>query len=742
MPFRHQSHTLLIHSHLKIMPYSIRCNNLFIIASYILMVNTLLIISCSTPQPLPAIQDLIRPTYTEDEIQDISMTIILLNAGRRRALLRSEDAVSWITDYWKRIDPSPGTSENEALEVFRQRAKYLNNIFPDIPLNEVPEPWTSFLRNGHWDWIQSGYLPITLRYIDVERSTPESIAYKDSMLLATDVLVYNSPEPFKVVIYENDVIYGTTDPKTPSLRRDWETLENPRSSSRRKESALRRITWFETKSFAQKLLDIPKSSLENLGSTLDVYLRRMSIRRSYCLGVDGSRRLAAITAAGAPPRLQLTRTISDEYSTEQYLADLDAILEKQPDKYSPRSNRPHPALRFRPEEFIIELAERFSTTKSVTGWDWRGDLYLSHGPPLHYSVDQRIAYYAYGYPVTLRIRSGVLGAVDKVYSADYFQSYIDNNYQEIWGRRAQARIIVEDLKSIIPKASRSTQSLLGQLHKLLPVESRIVGPPYQYISFNITADVIAFQDSSGSFDILASLGVPYDEIGLSGPGHYLKTNLETTCLLLRATLQPLWNERHGEGFFVERSIGTQKYLFLVDTFRHVFDPGNYLLYCSALDPDTEKSGGVILPLDIRSEETHGLHISQIALAGTVSATEERGSFIRGNHRIIPYPGRNLLYGEDIWLYYEITGLDRSDLGDYAWEESYFIIPDQPGQGIVRIIPGLIQSRLQSDVERSFMIDLSVMESVYEGPFFIIILITDVVSGQIDISVTQFNIYRR
>ena len=151
---------------------------------------------------------------------------------------------------------------------------------------------------------------------------------------------------------------------------------------------------------------------------------------------------------------------------------------------------------------------------------------------------------------------------------------------------------------------------------------------------------------------------------------------------------------------------------------------------------------ILLPLDIRSEETPGIHISQIALAGTVNATEEQGSFIRGNHRIIPYPGRNLLYGENIWLYYEITGLDRSDLGDYAWEESYFIIPDQPGQGIVRIIPGLIQSGLRPDVERSFMVDLSVMESEYEGPFFIIIFITDVISGQSDLSVAQFNIYRK
>jgi len=705
------------------------------------VIAAVLLPSCTKRQPLPAVQDLHRPTYTEDEVRDISLTVLLLNPGRIRALMSSEDPLAWIAEYWERNDPSPDTPENEALEVLRQRARYLNDLFPGLPLNEIPEPWESFLRNGHWDWIQSGILPFTLRYIDDARSTPVRTAYRDSILFATDILLYNSPEPFMVAIYENDVIGGPEDPKIASLRRAWETLENPRSSRSRKGSALRRITWYEIPSFARRLLDIPDSSLADLGDALDEHFRRMALRRAYCLGTDGARRLAAITAAGASPRLQLTRAAGEEYATEQYLSDLRKLLEDRRDSDPPRSERPHPSLLRQPEGFLVELAERFPTTESVTGWDWTGDLYLAFGPPLFFFAERRTAYYTHRYPVTLGIRSGVLGAVDRVILEDVIQEYIENNYRDIWGRRAQARTIVEDLKSIIPEASRATESLLDQLNKLLPPESRTVGLQHAYNAFDITADLIAFQEPAGSVDVLASVGVPFNEIRLSGTEPLLWTNLETSCLLLRSTLYPVWDELH-DGFPVERPRGSSEYLYLVDTFRYKAEPGSYILYCSALDPDTEKSGGVIIPLDVRSEDEPGLRISQIALAGIVDDIEQRGAFIRGAHGIVPYPGRNLLYGEDIWLYFEISGLERSDVGDYAWEESYYIIPDRKDLGVVRIVPGLTHSALQPDVERSFMVDLSVMEKEYAGPFFVVVLVTDIEAGQNALSVARFNIYSR
>jgi len=83
-------------------------------------------------------QDLRGRAYSDDEILDISLTIILLSPARRRALLSAEDPAVWVADYWKRTDPSPDTPENEALEVFRQRAKYLQARFPDTFLNEIP----------------------------------------------------------------------------------------------------------------------------------------------------------------------------------------------------------------------------------------------------------------------------------------------------------------------------------------------------------------------------------------------------------------------------------------------------------------------------------------------------------------------------------------------------------------------------------------------------------------------------
>ena len=253
---------------------------------------------------------------------------------------------------------------------------------------------------------------------------------------------------------------------------------------------------------------------------------------------------------------------------------------------------------------------------------------------------------------------------------------------------------------------------------------------------------MVFTDSTEVLDIMASIGIPYNQIGLLDFNNSLQTRLETSYQLLWDVAYPQWSEQHDGGFTLERPSGSSEDLFLVDTFRYQVESGNYFLYCSALDPDTERSGGVVIPIDMRYEESDGPRISPIAIAGEIRSLEQTNAFVRGDNTIIPYPGRNLLFGEDVWLYYEIDDLEYSGYGDYAWEEDYFVIPDSPNEGIVHITSGIIHNSITPNISRTFIIDLSEMENTYAGPIIMVILITDNVSGNTAISAARFNVEKK
>jgi hypothetical protein len=184
-----------------------------------------------------------------------------------------------------------------------------------------------------------------------------------------------------------------------------------------------------------------------------------------------------------------------------------------------------------------------------------------------------------------------------------------------------------------------------------------------------------------------------------------------------------------------------RHLHLVDAYATELPPGRYLLYASVFDPVSERSGGTFVPFQIEPMATEGLRISPIVIAAGNGGVADRSLMLQRLEGLTPYPGRDLLYGEDLWLHFEITGLARSEFGDHAWEESFYIVPSGRGEGIVRIDPGMLLSGLESSVRRQLMLDLNLMASTYEGEVFVVAIITDAVSGTTAASATRFNIGR-
>ena len=115
--------------------------------------------------------------------------------------------------------------------------------------------------------------------------------------------------------------------------------------------------------------------------------------------------------------------------------------------------------------------------------------------------------------------------------------------------------------------------------------------------------------------------------------------------------------------------------------------------------------------------------------------------MRGDLQILPVPSRRFFYGQDLYFYFEVGNLSRSEVGDYVWDEAYYVIPEAAGEGIVRIDPEENHTSLIPSAARSMAIDLSSMAETYEGAVFLVVLVTDVISGQRVISATRFTLSR-
>jgi len=377
----------------------------------------------------------------------------------------------------------------------------------------------------------------------------------------------------------------------------------------------------------------------------------------------------------------------------------------------------------------------------MTGWDWRGDVSLVYGPPNNIIEGSHTTNFIFGYPITYMVISGILGTVKVVEIASPIKRYIDDLQEMITAGRTENRIAADNLMAMIPGAATVSDSLIVQLNRLIPPSSRRIHYGLAHLAIDLTADVITLPNRDGSIDIFASLGIPFEEVFRRTTPSGVRTRAETSCTLFDGEGEIVRTIWHDEGFTIERPEGGTENLFLVDSFNFTADPGEYILYCSVRDPITERATGRIFLLDLNVTDAPGPVISPIALAATIDLGDTEHVFKRGDYQILPYPGRSLLFSEQIWIYAELSKLDRSEFGSYSWKETYYIIPAREDMGIISFSPGTERTILQPFSERYIEVDLSTLEGEYGGPIYIVMMITDLVSGQSALAAAFFRIFR-
>ncbi len=699
------------------------------------------ILSCTPPPSPEELTRWVAPNIPDERFDEFRLTAYLVRPSFRRSMYTSDDVERWLDDYWRDLDPTPGTSENEALEVYRQRASFLLEKFPSVSFGEWEEPWGHMLLYGLPDSQGPERPPwqaLNIARRSIGRSSP------------VWSLNYGTPWDFRITLGRgrepSTSSFRRPPRKPPSLEEAWQALENRSSSPSEKKRALTSLTWYELPQIAERLLQIP---IENFESIIDLRreaLHRLAIRCSYLLDPRGTRRLAALIAAGGSPETVLRRAVAGDYPSSLFKEDLE-LLENMHARIQFLERMPNRSVNIElwndPEMLLQTLPARFPSERSITGWDWRGDLYLAYGSPAYLNENNRIAYYTWGSPEVMGIGSTMLGWVESARIEDVLTDFIKIAADDVKTRRQKGSSAALTLSRALRgetsgRGTPSRSDMLEQMHVLAPPPVYQVGMPRGVSSLPMTMDAVAFPAPGDSMEIQVSFGIPTEAVRIMEVEDGFTMNLRTKLSLIDHDLNLIHCTTRYKGYLIEGSPEIKDRFFL-DTVRFMAPPGSYIVYLSAEDPDSEISGGALFSLDLSPYGSNQLQVSPILLATDIQPAQGSGKFIRGESRILPAPSRYLLYGHDLFFYYEISNLTESPFNDYVWNESYYIIPHSPDEGIVTITPDYDYTRLTSTVSRDMQIDLSSLEATYSGRISLVVLVTDLTSKQQAVGVTLFNL---
>ncbi|MFC1500472.1 hypothetical protein ACFL6T_05595 [Candidatus Zixiibacteriota bacterium] len=712
----------------------------------------LLLIQAGCALQVPRVKPVALPDrfIPQDRLLDLQIAAFLGSGADRRAMQKAEDPLLWLDEFWLENDPSPGTPENEALLVYRQRATWLQSRFPGTSFGELPTLWSTFLRFGLPDMV--GNKPLLDSGFQTRGRSGTTVAGR-SLFHNYTRLRYGSPRPFMLVIEEESgpaVAIDRTPPRRhPTLEEAWSDLEDPTATVWHKQRALIHLSWYELSGIVERLLTIPVHLLAGCEEQFDDALIRLGVRSCYLLQADEIRRVAVLRSAHADPRMVVQRILTGHYTPDELRQDLEQSegISTAGTKLERTPNRgPHMELRQDPEKLIAEILQAYPSETRLTGWDWRGDAVLCFGPPAWTEKDDRIMYFTWGTPEVIQVGESMLGMALGDRIEDTLMNFLGLASEEVNTRQmkglAAGTTLSLALRSDTDDQRQSSRTrILEQLHVLAPPHVYQIGLPLNSRQLPITMDAVAFPAGIDSIEIQASIGIPTSAVQIHQTAEGYTTDLRTSLVVFDHTLNVVYSEVRSLGYLIEGTAEIED-RFLLDTFRFTTSPGSYIAYLSAEDPVAGTSGGSIQNLDFNWHSSPGLQVSPIMLASSVEFAPGEGKFHRGEYYILPAPGRYLFAGSDLHIYFEISNLAPSEFGDHVWSESYYVIPDSPDAGIVTIGEDRDYTRLAPLASRSMQIDLSGLEAVYEGPIFVVVLVTDKTSGEQAIGVTRFNIRRR
>jgi len=186
------------------------------------------------------------------------------------------------------------------------------------------------------------------------------------------------------------------------------------------------------------------------------------------------------------------------------------------------------------------------------------------------------------------------------------------------------------------------------------------------------------------------------------------------------------------------SVSNLKGQLVLDQITLVTDPGDYRLALSVQDSVSGSTGIYQTETAVPAYFPGDFAISDVQLALSVKSASEApdGLFVKGNLQVVPYPLGTFPKDRDIFVYFEVYGLELSDTGDALYTVQFRIQPRAGttvswfGSSKGRVTPGVATayngSSRSPNVQEYFSLEPSTFtEDIYD----VEIRVTDLVSDR-------------
>lgn len=187
------------------------------------------------------------------------------------------------------------------------------------------------------------------------------------------------------------------------------------------------------------------------------------------------------------------------------------------------------------------------------------------------------------------------------------------------------------------------------------------------------------------------------------------------------------------------SVSNLKGQLVLDQITIVTDPGDYRLAVSVRDSASGDTGVFQAETAVPAYFPGDFAISDVQLALSVKSASEApdGLFVKGNLQVVPYPLGTFPKDRDIYVYFEIYGLELSSTGDALYTVQFRIQPRSTstvswfGSSKGRVTPGVATAYNGSSKSRNVQEYFSLEPSTFtEDVYDVDIEVKDLVSDRV------------
>ncbi len=141
--------------------------------------------------------------------------------------------------------------------------------------------------------------------------------------------------------------------------------------------------------------------------------------------------------------------------------------------------------------------------------------------------------------------------------------------------------------------------------------------------------------------------------------------------LFDSTWTPIYRKVTPVTFQMD-TLGVEEGTLAIDELALQVDPGRYYLGVQINHPGSNRQGGYTQEIVVEDYTLPGLRVSDIELAGQVSA--DSSATDKGGLRVVSMPSRSYKLGQPVVIYYEVYGLLGDAFGQTQYRVDYRITP--------------------------------------------------------------------